>query len=112
MDGVPATTSDDLPAAQAPATVAAGRMTVWRHSFRRLWVPHSSFHSASHAAGPRRRNRLAPRPYLTCPNAGSTVSFRLAWHALPSSLVSLAVIAARSPSLRDSDGRPSLRGLP
>jgi hypothetical protein len=31
---------------------------------------------------------------------------------LPSSLASLAVIAARSPSLLDSDGLPSLRGLP
>jgi hypothetical protein len=31
---------------------------------------------------------------------------------LPSSLLSLAVIAARSPSLLDSEGLPSLRGLP
>jgi hypothetical protein len=31
---------------------------------------------------------------------------------LPSSLASFAVIAARSPSLRDADGLPSLRGLP
>src|SRR6266487_5442697 len=31
---------------------------------------------------------------------------------LPSSLCSLAVIAARSPSLLDPDGLPSLRGLP
>ena len=27
----------------------------------KLWVPHSSFHSAAHAVSPRRMNRRAPR---------------------------------------------------
>jgi hypothetical protein len=31
-----------------------------RHNLSRLWVPHSSFHSASQAASPRRRNRRTP----------------------------------------------------
>jgi len=67
-----------LVAAQVNVGVAAGRMTVCRHSLSRLWAPHSSFHSALQAHGPSRRNLRAPWCSLSCPNAGSTVSQRLA----------------------------------
>lgn len=44
-----------------------------RQSFRRLLVAHSSFHSASHAASPRRMNRRAPLVHLISPNTGSQI---------------------------------------
>ncbi len=51
-----------------------------RHSLSRLWVPHSSFHSASHAASPRRRNRRALRPSLIWRRWASTrVRAATAW---------------------------------
>jgi hypothetical protein len=53
-----------------------------------------------------------PTDVLNLPKTGSIVCRRSAYRALPSALASLAVIAARSPSLRDADGLPSLRGLP
>jgi hypothetical protein len=50
------------------------------------------------------------------PSAGRRPARRsasaLAWRALPGSLRNLANIAARNPSLFDSEGRPSFRGLP
>jgi hypothetical protein len=50
-----------LGAAQAVAGSAGGRMAWWRHSLSRLWMPDSSFHSASPARSLRRRNRRAPQ---------------------------------------------------
>jgi hypothetical protein len=60
------------------AGVARGPAVWWRHSLSRLWVPHSSFHSAWQAGSPRRWNRRAPRTCLTWPKTGSTVYFRKA----------------------------------
>jgi Phosphotransferase enzyme family len=40
---------------QAVASLVAGWVTVCRHSLSRLWVPHSSFHSAAQARMPRRK---------------------------------------------------------
>jgi hypothetical protein len=66
----------------AAVQVAAGladRGLAWcRHSLSRLWVPHSSFHSAVQACRPRRRNRRPPCCSLIWPKTGSTVSFRKA----------------------------------
>jgi hypothetical protein len=70
--------SEAVAAGQAAVGVGAGRLRVWRQSLSRLWVPHSSFHSASQAARPRRVNRRAPCCSLSCPKTGSTVSLRLA----------------------------------
>ena len=78
----------------------------------RLCVPHSSCHSAWQAPSPRRMNRRAPWTVLTCPKTGSMVRLRWAYQALPGWLSSVARMAARSPSLLDADGLPSLRGLP
>ena len=50
---------------------------VVRQSLSRLWVPHSSFHSAAQARSPRRMNRPPPWMVLTWPKTGSMV--RLRW---------------------------------
>jgi hypothetical protein len=67
-----------LMVAYALAGLAACWMVVCRHSLSRLWVPHSSFHSAWQAASPRRKNRRVPCCSLIWPKTGSTVSLRLA----------------------------------
>src|SRR6266545_7515407 len=67
-----------FPLAQAALGTGAGWRRAWRHSLSRLWVPHKSFHSASQAPSPRRRNRRAPRTSLIWPKTGSMVSLRLA----------------------------------
>jgi hypothetical protein len=48
-----------------------------RQSLSRLWVPHSSFHSAWQAPSPRRMNRPPPWTVVICPKTGSMV--RLRW---------------------------------
>src|SRR6266511_5362965 len=65
-----------LLAAQVAAGVASGPAAWWRQSLSRLWVSHSSFHSAVQAASPRRWNRRAPRTSLSWPKTGSTVCLR------------------------------------
>ena len=89
------------------AQSAASARTVWcRHSLSRLWVPHSSFHSA------------AQEP----PRAADVLNLaedRLDG-LLPQGVAGLARLAgrlglhgaARRPSLLDAEGLPSLRGLP
>jgi hypothetical protein len=61
--------------------VGAGQLVaamVVRQSLSRLWVPHSSFHSAWQARSPRRMNRPPPCAVLTCPKTGSMVRPRWA----------------------------------
>jgi hypothetical protein len=90
------------------AQAASGAVTAWRrvyrHSLSRLWVPHSSFHSASQAPSPRRMNRWAPCTVLSCPKTGSMVWLRSPsrGHACPSggqsaAATHLAASAARAP---------------
>jgi hypothetical protein len=69
-------TSPGVP--QAVAGLAAGWVAMCRQSLSRLWVPHSSFHSAWQARMPRRMNLRAPWWSLIWPNTGSTVSRRKA----------------------------------
>jgi hypothetical protein len=62
------------------SVVGAGQLdvaVVVRQSLSRLWVPHSSFHSAAQAVSPRRMNRRPPCTVLTWPKTGSMV--RLRW---------------------------------
>ncbi len=54
-----------------------------RHSFNRLCVTQSRFHSLAQACSPRRMNRSQPRPILICPNTGSTVCPRSLYSRRP-----------------------------
>jgi len=67
-------------------------------------------HSASQAASPG-AGTAVPCNSLIWPKTDSMACCRLAKQALPSSLASSLFVAARSPSLRDADGLPSLPGL-
>jgi hypothetical protein len=57
----PASAWDEVAAPPAQAAIGVDPdWRVWRHSLSRLWVPHTSFRSASQAARPRRGSRRAP----------------------------------------------------
>jgi CBS domain-containing protein len=72
------TTVPFLLAAHAVAGVASGPVVWWRQSLSRLWVAHSSFHSAAQARRPRRMKPRAPCRSLSWPKTGSTVCLRFA----------------------------------
>ena len=90
--------------AQAAAGLAAGWVAVWRHSLSRLWVPHSSFHSALQARMPRRRNRRAPCCSLIWPSkTGRTGKPRK--DGKPSASQSEGLRAAMFAKLSSDDGK-------